>query len=61
MARQIFGEFHSPPPDLNAGVRLGLAVSHYLAHLLDGELSFVTTPLQGATFQLDLPRGRRPR
>ncbi len=60
LARQIFGELHSPPLDLNAGARLGLVVSHHLAHLLGGELSFVTTPLNGSTFQLNLPRERSP-
>ena len=56
VARQVFGELHGPPESQNAGARLGLVTSRYLARLLGGELTFITSPLKGSTFQLNLLR-----
>ena len=39
-----------------ASIGLGLTVSRFLAHLMDGDLSLVSHP-GGTAFQLELPRG----
>ncbi len=56
MARQVFGEFHTPPTLPNVGARLGLVASRHLARLIGGDLTFSTTLHKGSTFQLHLLR-----
>jgi PAS domain S-box-containing protein len=44
--------------ELRQGVGLGLAISRDLAHAMGGELSVESTPGEGSTFTLRLPRAR---
>jgi signal transduction histidine kinase len=54
-ARLIFNEFHRQGPVQNQGIGLGLVLARHLAHLLDGEITFTSTPGAGSKFDVHLP------
>jgi signal transduction histidine kinase len=53
---RIFDEFQQIERENSGGVGLGLAVSKKLVQLLGGNLSVKSTPGQGSTFTVTLPR-----
>ena len=53
---RIFDEFQQIEKGTPGGFGLGLAVSKKLAHLLGGNLKVKSTPGQGSTFTVTLPR-----
>ncbi|HEY8164172.1 MAG TPA: ATP-binding protein [Gemmatimonadaceae bacterium] len=58
---RIFEEFVQVSPTQQPGTGLGLPISQRLAALLDGSLEVESTPGQGSTFRLRLPREAQPR
>lgn len=56
--RQIFEEFVQLPSGVAGGTGLGLPISRRLATLLGGSLTVDSTPGNGSTFRLSLPRTR---
>ena len=53
-ARNVFSEFHHGRSD-KQGVGLGLVIARHLANLMDGEITFQSSPGEGSCFEVNLP------
>jgi signal transduction histidine kinase len=57
-AERLFAPFEqiaSSPTRRYDGTGLGLYISRKLAHMLGGEITFSSTPGEGAVFNLEIP------
>jgi len=54
-ARLVFSEFHRGGGSEHPGMGLGLVIARHVAHLLDGEITFQSTPGEGSCFEVNLP------
>jgi signal transduction histidine kinase len=57
---RVFERFHRSPGASGAGAGLGLAIARATVEAHGGRISVAETPGGGATFAVELPRGRRP-
>jgi two-component system OmpR family sensor kinase len=57
---RVFERFHRSPGASGAGAGLGLAIARATVEAHGGRISVAETPGGGATFAVELPRGRSP-